>query len=337
MLAEMKMLRWFGLVTLLGVLIVGCAQLRDFTSPAPPDVGGEWKEWLDELRAFERHIGYRDTNNFASVAVDRTSFPFCGRVSALHLPYSYQDPAIAWPEGLSEEQCRDVAQFTDVYYGVVEAWGEIGTPVTPAMIAGKLDRFIYLVIHEDCHDQFDLPYGVEEALCNVITYRAMDLFSQQKYRWYARENRVIKSYTGAQSRQTRATISHYRQIEALYERYRRGELTVGMLLQRRAIAFARAEKALEIGSGTLNNVVLANFMTYSRHYPYLESVFDALGRDLPRMIEFFRDVDKHKPARADLMKARGISDEKSVAFVKAYEDAVIETAEKLLAERNVRR
>ena len=24
------------------------------------------------------------------------------------------------------------------------------------MITGKLDRFIYLVIHEDCHDQFEL-------------------------------------------------------------------------------------------------------------------------------------------------------------------------------------
>lgn len=326
-------MRWFILLILLGGSIVGCVQFREFISPAPPDVGGEWKALLAQIREFERRIGYVETPNFADVTVDRTSFPFCGRVSSLYLPYSYQDPAISWPDGLSEAECKDVAPNTDVYHGTVEAWGEIGTPVTPAMIAGKLDRFVYLVIHEDCHDQFELPYGVEEALCNVITYRAMELFSTEKFRWFARENRVIKSYTGEQSRQTRATINIYRQMESLYARYQRGELPVRALLEQRAAIFARAEKALETGAGAMNNVVLANFMTYSRHYPFLEQVADMLGRDLPRVVDFFRAVDQRKPSREEVMKRHAITDEKSVALVKAYEEVVIETAKTLLAER----
>jgi hypothetical protein len=324
------MMRWFVLLVLVGAGIVGCVQFREFVSP---DVGGEWKALLADIRAFERRIGYADTTNFADVAVDRTSFPFCGRVSSLYLPYSYQDPAISWPEGLSEAECKDVPPNTDVYHGTVEAWGEIGTPVTPAMIAGKLDRFVYLVIHEDCHDQFELPYGIEEALCNVIAYRAMELFSAEKFRWFARENRVIRSYTSAQSRQTRATISIYRQVETLYARYRQGELTIAAMLEQRAALFARAETALETSVGAMNNVVLANFMTYSRHYPFLEQVFDTLGRDLPRMIEFFRAVDQRKPPREEVMKREAIAHEKSVAFVKVYEEAIIDTAKTLLAEQ----
>jgi hypothetical protein len=51
-------------------------------------------------------------------------------------------------------------------------------------------------------------------------------------------------------------------------------------------------------------------------------------------VEFFRYVDRIKPTRADVMKRHGITNEKSVEFVRAYEAAVIETTAKALAERN---
>jgi hypothetical protein len=327
----LRLTRWLGIGAFVVVAAIGCMHWRGFASPPAPDVASNWRALLDDLRAFERTIGYAPTNNFKSVTGERESYPFCGQASRYTLPYSYEDPAIRWFDDVSEEQCHATSGEIDVYFGSVEAMGEIGTPVTPSMISGNLDRFIYLVIHEDCHDQFDLPYGFEEALCDVITYHAMAAFSKQKFHWYSREDRAIKSYTREQSKQTRATIRHYGQLDVLYARYRQAELSAEELLRERAEVFAAAERALEYDEGTLNNVVLANLMTYSRHYPFLESVFEALGSDLARTLNFFRHVDERKPSRAQTLQRHRIAEENSVEFVRAYEMAVVEATAKALA------
>ena len=76
---------------------------------------------------------------------------------------------------------------------------------------------------------------------------------------------------------------------------------------------------------TVNNVRLANEMTYSRHYPLLENVYEALGRDLNSSVAFFREVDSMKHERETVMMQHRITDDKSVAFVRAYEAAVVQT------------
>lgn len=305
--------------------IVGCAQLNEFLAPTAPSVAGKWPTLLEELRAFEQRIGFRATSNFAKVATDRTSFPYCGRASNRSLPYSYQDRRIEWPEIEQEEVCRNVSPDIDVYFGKAEAWGEIGTPLTAAMLASTLDRFVYLVIHEDCHDQFELPYGIEEPLCDIITHRAMAQFSSEKFRWYATENRALKHYGRSQAKHARMAIAHYERAAALYQRFERGELTHANLLDLRARDFARAERDLNIETGRLNNIGLANFMTYSRHYPALERIVDPWGADLSGMIEFFRLVDARKPSVQEMLKRFGATDEKHADFLRAYEAAVLET------------
>jgi hypothetical protein len=74
----------------------------------------------------------------------------------------------------------------------IEAVGEVGVPVTTALLEGKLDRFLYLVIHEDCHDQFEFPYGFEEALCNLIAYQGMKAFSTRQYGPWSRTNFAVR-------------------------------------------------------------------------------------------------------------------------------------------------
>ena len=333
-----KRIRSFVVAALLAALVGGCAQIRDIFVPQPPGVADEWTALLDEVRAFMRRAGFNETDNFLDLSQEQHAFPFCGYVSHLHLPYSYEDPAIRWLDSISEQECRKLGQGGDVYFGAVEAWGEIGTPVTPAMVTSKLDRFLYLVIHEDCHDQFELPYGIEEPLCNLITFKAMAAFSEEKFGSFAREDRAVRRYADRQSRLTRATITYYEQLAALYGRHQRAEITLDVLLRERSAIFRKAERVLGEPKGELNNVGLANDMTYSRHYPFLEAVYEALGRDLPRTVAFFRQVDRAKPARADVMKRLGLRNEENVDFIRAYEASVVETTRRVLLEttgRNV--
>jgi len=321
-------------LALSAVLIASCSQIHEFIFPTP-SVPGEWQALLDEVRAFERRIGFRETANFKDVFAERGGFTMCGHVPRMVLPYSYQDPAINWTNSENEKDCREAAADNDVFFANLEAVGEIGTSVTSMMLEGKLDRFLYLVIHEDCHDQFDLPYGVEEALCELITYKAMAAFSIEKYGAKAREDRAVRRYADAQSRITRETINVYRQAEQLYARHERKELSSEALLRERARLYSRAERALEWKRGGLNNVGIASNMTYSRHYPFLEGVHDALGGDLARTVEFFGRVDRAKPARAAVLKRLKLKDENSIEFVRAYEAVVVATAEKLLRESGV--
>lgn len=321
-----KLVRWlsfFGVLGLLAGVVAGCSPLRDLMAPSP-GVSAEWAPLLQEVRAFERSFGFEDTENFLDLSTDQESFPFCGYASALSLPYSYEDPAIRWVESVTEQECRRLGQGMDVYFGAVEALGEVGTPVTPSMITGKLDRFVYLVIHEDCHDQFELPYGIEEALCNLITFKAMAAFAEKRFKWFADEGRAIRRYADEQSRITRETIAYYDKLAALYARYQRGEIAADVLMRDRAVLFGEAERPLAWTKGTLNNVSIANDMTYSRHYPLLESVFDALGRDLARTVAFFKQVDDIKPSKEDVLKQQRIADETSLQAVRAYEAAVLE-------------
>ena len=311
-------------VLLLVALAAGCAQLRELITPAP-GVTGEWVELLKEIRAYERRIGFADTDNFIGLSREHDTFPVCGYASRLTLPYSYQDPAIKWLDSATEVQCLSYGPGADVYFTTVEAWGEVATPATTAMITGKLDRFIYLVIHEDCHDQFELPYGIEEALCDLITHKGMAAFAKGKYGSYAREDRAVRRYSETQSRLARATIAQYERLAGLYARYERNEISSDALLRERAAFFRKALRPLAWSKGELNNVSLATHMTYSRHYPFLESVFDALGRDLARTVAFFRHVDKIKPTRVAVMQRHRIAEENSMEFIRAYEAAVVET------------
>lgn len=194
---------------LLAALVAACGQL-----PSVPGGTGEWEVLLNEVRKYERTIGFTQTHNFAVESKDMDSYPFCGYAARLTLPYSYEDPAIQWLDTETEDACRARGHDADAYFRAVEAWGEVATPITVSMLAGKLDRFIYLVIHEDCHDQFDLPYGIEEPLCGLITHKGMAVFSVKKYGPFAREHRAVRNYAEAESGRVRTTISYYDQVAA---------------------------------------------------------------------------------------------------------------------------
>lgn len=312
----------FAAVALLAASLAGCGSLRELITPTAPAVGGEWAVLLDGIHGFERDIGFSATANFTDVANDLVSFPHCGYASRLLLPWSYEDPAIYWGVD-NESECRALSPGDDIFFRRLEARGEAETPLTRAMLAGKLDRFIYLVIHEDCHDQFNLPHGIEEALCDFITHQAMIAFANQRYPAFSREQRVIRRYAETQAVLAHATIDWYRQLEALYARHQRGEISADALLRERAALFVSAEQPLGFGKDELNNVSLASNMTYSRYYPQIEEAFAMNGRDLARTVAFFRELDAAKPLAAVVQKQQRIDDARSVEFLRAYESAII--------------
>jgi len=320
---------------LVTVVSVACVQVkRAGEGPPRPRSYAEVAALIDTLRVFEARIGYRETKNFRRLAEDRPSFPFCGNAPRLYLPYSYEDPAIKWYDVATEEQCRSLEEGTDVYFGQSEALGEIDTPVTPAMLAASLPRLIYVVLHEDCHDQFDLPYGIEEALCNVIGYHALPIFAAEQYGRLRAEYYATDRYASVASAEAQTTIRFYDEVAALYARHAKlATRPERVVLDERNRIFRRAGRALGWGDDAVNNVLLANAMTYSRHYPFIEEVFASLDNDVARTVAFFREVEHARPTPDEVMRRQALSSRESVDYLRAYEGAVVETARKLLAEK----
>ncbi len=296
----------------------------------------EWEPLLEDLRVYQRRVGFERFDSFLEFSAEQGKYTFCGQVSRLYLPYSYEDPAIRWVDAATEAECRKVDPRTDVYYGSVEAVGEVGAAVTNEVLGAPLHRFVYLVLHEDCHDEFELPYGIEEALCNLIAYRGMVGFSESKYRWLSRESLAMRRYAAAETVQTQTVKTIYEDLEKRYLAYARGLITTEVLLEDRARILARAERQLRWKRGSLNNVGLANEMTYSRHYPYLEEVHAAHGADIARTMAFFKRVDKAKPSPREVMKRLRLKSETGVEFLRAYEVEVVRTIEAELRKTSSR-
>jgi hypothetical protein len=325
-----------GFSALCALLLAACAPLSERAvepeRPLPP----EQAALLEDIRGYEWRIGFRATRNFVAYSGKQAAYNVCGYVSRFILPYSYQDPAIHWADVKTRDECLAAAGDADVYFDALEARGESASPVTPAMAASTLARFVYLVVHEDCHDQFALPFGIEEALCNLVAYKAMIVYAGEKYAADAPQAIALRDYGETQGRRDHATVGYYEQVAALYGRYASGTLSADELMRERRAIFASAEAPQGWAPDSLNNVGIANQMTYSRHYPFMESVYDALGHDLLRTIAFFKRVDAIKPSAEDVMKARNIADRESVEYLKAHEGAIIETARRMLAETGQR-
>jgi hypothetical protein len=230
----------------------------------------------------------------------------------------------------TEEECLAHGEDADVTFGVTEAVGERETPVTASMLVAPLNRFLYLVVHEDCHDQFGLPYGIEEPVCNVIAFRALAAFADERFKTLSAERRAIQRFVREGSVHSRITVASYERLAALYARHERAELPADALLKERTRVFRTAEKQLSWPKGSMNNVWIANAMTYSRHHALIERVYETLGRDLARTVAFFKRVDAAKPSPADVVKRNRLAGEDGVDFVRAYESAIVETIEREL-------
>jgi hypothetical protein len=101
---------------LFAALLAGCVSLSELIGPSIPDVTAEWAGLLNEIRAFERALGFVPTANFAELEKEQGEFPFCGYASQLTLPYSYEDPAITWLVSRTEQECRAHGGDADVYF-----------------------------------------------------------------------------------------------------------------------------------------------------------------------------------------------------------------------------
>jgi hypothetical protein len=211
----------------------------------------------------------------------------------------------------------------------------LGTPVTGKMLIAPLARFLYVAIHEDCHEQFALPGGIEEALCNALAYAGMEQIARERFNDSPVEYRAISEFTSSGAARAEFMVGLYEELAAVYARHQSALISEETLLEQRAEIFSNAAQRLERSRAALNNIWLATAVTYGRHYRLMRRVIDAFDGDLAQAVAFFRRVDSAKLDRPSFAAKHGCGGEDNIAFVRAYEAAIVAVIERSLAAGNV--
>mgnify|MGYP001591329605 FL=1 len=312
------------------------SQAASLPEKSGPSYHAERMALIQEMKAFEAQNGFAPTNNFLEYDPDVQNYPQCYSAPKSYLPYSYMDPAIAGSAGAgTEQECDAFSMGRDWYFYASEAVAGIGgTPITPAMVESPLDRFMYLVFHEDCHEQIlGLARGINEAACDIIAMEMMIKFAEEKFGIGSRENNLAKNYLTCYQEKSRIVNEASERLFLLYEDYARKKVTKKDLLLKRAAIFREIdEKFTEVRRNDpteyyrqiiFNNASLGFLLTYTRNQTLIEKVFDRLGHNLPQIVSFLRQVTKLQPGDEAIVEQYKLQDNFGVKFIRAEEAEMI--------------
>jgi len=260
-------------------------------------VAGEGAGPADDLiRALKDHqksLGIPQTRNFEVHLSAREAFFRCYYTGKLELPDSYDE--LEFAEGTAAGCSLDPTRY-DVFFYPAEAVADGEAPVTVSLASASPERQAVVVAHEDLHQMLErLPVHVAEAATTLAGFLTAADFA--RHRWGESSAPYQSLAREAELFLAKASLvnSFHRRLRELYLRVRHGEIGVPEALalkerifgelERECLAIAPEPKTFNRCPAALNNAGLAFDYTYTNHYGRLWELYEALGRNLGRLIE----------------------------------------------------
>ena len=286
------------LLALLALLIVfvpiisGCRPSAELTNEQRYRM-----ELLKEIKAFERRLGFGETENFKIYSAETEAYDYYFYTSSTELPHSLDDPPLQFGTGPSENVSIDLEAY-DVFFYSIQALAGVETPVTRSLIEAPLPRFIHVVFHEDWHEQIDLPLGIEEPSGEVVSHAAAMLFAEEKFGQDSEVYDALRRQLNNKLRESEVYENYYQQLEDVYSRFHAGAISESETLRNKEQLLKSMEDELQRIWGAapdqLNNAFIAFQMTYYRYLPLLYRVFSATDSDLIETIAIFRAMPEQE-------------------------------------------
>ncbi len=222
-------------------------------------------------------------------------FPIVGRVPYLGF-FDRED---------AEEERRELEEEGyDTHMGIVGAYSTLGwfsDPVFSTMLDDDEGDLANLIVHETTHATVYLPDRSQfnESLAEFVGNRG-------ELEWlagrYGRDSTQIRKSRVEAEDEARFQIWLHRVADRLRESYdaagsRESRLAAKAAILESAVrewpSVARRMKGQDwsgFDPHRLNNAFLAAYATYNADGPVIEQLYQALGRDLRRVVAFFRDM-----------------------------------------------
>lgn len=301
---------------------------------------------IGDIKKFQSGLGLPPTDNFLEYAEEVFCYPAGYTAPEDRVPYSYEDPVLTFHPNADPEKFYEIAKAENkdaFFYNIPALAHRGGTPATPLLMWEDIERFLYVVFHEDYHEIITLPPGIEEPACNLISMELAKKFALARFGDGSREYRRINGYSALECSRTKIVLSLYRDLNRLCFEYRRGRMTTRNFRNAkiRLCDAAYAEESRLIHScgmehwydpsfkNPYNNVFVGFTMTYKRHLPLLERIFNPLDGNVSRITNVLRLLSREKPAKNEIKYWPGSTEADKIRL---YERAIIRKLKQLIAQ-----
>jgi hypothetical protein len=145
---------------------------------------------IRQIKRFEKSIGFRPTKNFLSYEPSdpkgsKECFYAVYFTPKTVLPYSYDDLRMRrrWSGAKPIDISKIDSKKYDIYSYQPEAVARRtgGTLIRDNLIKSSLSRLIYLIIHEDWHNNNSLPIYIDESAAEWISHIGALEFAYQHF------------------------------------------------------------------------------------------------------------------------------------------------------------
>lgn len=263
-----------------------------------------------EIKAFQKKLGFNPTENFASISDSKEAYDYYFYAPVADLPYSLDDPALKFGEGKRENNSLDSRKY-DVFYYSIPALAGINTPITKLLLESPLHRFIFIIFHEDWHEQIKSPLGIEEASGELMGYVPALLFTEAKFGRDSEVYQTLERELTNKLKEAQVFQKRYDELTTLYADFRSGKISEAETLGRKLQLINSLDDDIYGVWGKrrdqLNNAFIAFQMTYFRHLNLMNDLYIASNSDVLETIKVLRGIPEQGGSfDNDIERVKGI-------------------------------
>lgn len=278
------------LVPLLIFFVVACEPVsEDFPQRSSvkvtPGVVKLRLKLVREIKAFEARLGWKPTDNFGQYSRTRGVYPYC--------TYAGEFDFILSNSTTEKKKCEEEGAGRDTVYSEIEAIAGSNTPLSRSLVADGLPRFIYLIFHEDFHEQIlGVPtLEINESAAQLISLLAGRDFAREKYGEGSKVYRLLAADVELSLASARIENRYHKELSNLYDRVLRGELGREEGLEKKALLFkemrGECKKGVKLATSfscedMTNNAVFATNIPYAMYYPLFYDLYQSCALDVKK-------------------------------------------------------
>jgi Putative aminopeptidase len=280
----------FGVV--FGALLARVAVAAD--APAKSEFDDR-RDLVSAVKHLEKKLGFRRTKNFRRDSAAPAVAYRCYYTGKLELPASYEKLKLV--QGTKDGCPLDPRQY-DIFFYPLQAVGNGKTPVSASLEHASVERFLFVVPHEDFHANKELrklPATWGEASATLVGLLTAAEVARQKFGENSEVYRDLRREPELFNRKAEIVNGYFHRLRKLYAAARDGEISEDAALTQKEQIFAEIHEACSAISpdpksfkrclAADNNAGLAFDETYAKYYPTMYQLYLAEGRQLKPTVD----------------------------------------------------
>ncbi len=241
---------------------------------------------ISKVKKFAASIGLEPTNNFKEYRDSPEKYNLFFYSKKTDVPYSYIDPLLNYKQSDYDNLASSVIAFGidtneyDVYFYTTLGIAS-GSYITRNLLNCEDAVIADVVLHEDMHDNTNLPRQIDEATALIVGVAGSSRFMKSD----EMDLICLMEYLLAEAEKINSLHKNITEANLLYKN---GKISFKSYLT------IRDYKLLVTGQESMASV--AQHHTYMRYVPLLLRLFRSLNYDLKRFVKFMKEFPFKEPS-----------------------------------------